>query len=495
MRVPSHCANHPSREAELRCLGCGKWLCDRCAQSFRGVAFCGPACRVRGFFASRLTAAAGALRAPVPPVWASIVVILAVLFVGWWVVRLAAELRSTSAQAVTPGVGLPYAVGEMTREGDELAVEVQGSPGATSVLIVDGVPRQIVALDQRGRGRFTDPALVDGTTVEIAALAELPETIEPLPILTPAASPERSSTPTPTQPASPSRTATFSDRASADHATGPAAKPGAATLPADVGGSTPSKLDAAGAPPILHLVIDAGPRIAVTFDGNASSNGTSELLALLEELDLEITLFVTGGFIERYPTLVRQAVLAGHEVGNHTYSHPHLTTYAENRRHDLLPQVTESAFQQQLRQTEESFRRATGRPMAPLWRAPYGEENATLRAWAMDLGYLHVRWSSLKGASLDSHDWVADEHSRMYRNSKRMVDRLLRFPRLEGGIVLMHLATERSEPPWSDLPRFVEELDKRELAQVKVTELLDASEIWRPWLERARTRHHEVFGE
>lgn len=248
-------------------------------------------------------------------------------------------------------------------------------------------------------------------------------------------------------------------------------------------------------PPVLHLVTDAGAKIAVTFDGNASSNGTSELLDLLHELDLEITLFVTGGFVERYPTLVRRAVLEGHEVGNHTYSHPHLTTYADNRRHALLPTVTKSSFQEQLRRTEIAFKEATGRPMAPLWRAPYGEENSTLRGWALELGYLHIRWSSLQGASLDSLDWIADEHSKLYRDSEKMVDRLLRFPRLEGGIVLMHLATERSEPPWSDLPRFVKELRERDVQPVTVSELLSASPTWRKWLERAREKHDEVFPE
>ncbi len=111
--------------------------------------------------------------------------------------------------------------------------------------------------------------------------------------------------------------------------------------------------------------------------------------------------------------------------------------------------------------------------MAPLWRAPYGEENSTLRGWALELGYLHVRWSSLEGASLDARDWVADEHSRLYQDSRKMMDRLLGFPRLEGGIVLMHLSTERSEPPWTELPRFVRELQRRKVKPVKVSDLLE----------------------
>ena len=263
-------------------------------------------------------------------------------------------------------------------------------------------------------------------------------------------------------------------------------------------GGTPdskNRTNSRSSPPVLHLVTDAGNRIAVTFDGNASSNGTTELLDLLKELDLKITLFVTGGFVERYPKIVRRAVLEGHEVGNHTFSHPHLTSYASNQRHNLLPGVNRTTFHDQLRRTESAFKKATGRPMAPLWRAPYGEENSTLRGWALELGYLHVRWSSLEGASLDSRDWVADEHSTLFQDSRKMMDRLLGFPHLEGGIVLMHLSTERSEPPWNELPRFVRELERRQVKPVKVSDLLEESKTWRKWLDRARKNHEKNFPE
>ncbi len=209
--------------------------------------------------------------------------------------------------------------------------------------------------------------------------------------------------------------------------------------------------------------------------------------------DLEVTLFVTGKFIEKYPSVIRRAVLAGHEIGNHTYSHPHLTTYEQNRKHQLLPRVTKSWFQNELRKTEEAFRKATGRPMQPLWRAPFGEENRSLRGWAMEMGYLHVRWSLLEGASLDSRDWVADEHSSMYQSSERIMQRLLSFPKLGGGIILMHMATERVEPPWAELPTFLEALEKRGMEATTITRLLEDSATWRPWLRRAEDTHREVF--
>jgi peptidoglycan/xylan/chitin deacetylase (PgdA/CDA1 family) len=249
------------------------------------------------------------------------------------------------------------------------------------------------------------------------------------------------------------------------------------------------------APPVLQLVQDAGPRIAITFDGNASTNRTAELLDLLQQHDLEVTIFVTGRFIERYPSLVRRAVLSGHEIGNHTYSHPHLTSYAKDRRHRLLPEITRESFQRELRRAEEAYARATGHAMQPLWRSPYGEENRILRGWALEMGYLHVRWSSLEGKSLDTHDWVADEHSSLYKSSRKIMERLLQFPKLEGGIILMHMATEREEPPWQELPVFLEALEQRGMEPTTVTRLLEASPTWSKWLRRAEERHREVNGD
>jgi len=428
---------------------------------------------------------------------------LVTLTLGSWIGALVLMLTSTSDDSDSHTSPLPYAVAEIVRDRGDLRIEIQGSPEAAVVLIADQVPVRIIILDEDGRGSVTDMEIIDSTSLEIAALAEPAEPVSPPPTLAPNNTPTQSPTSIPattvTSTMTPSPTATFTVTSTTGRPPGRSPKPPTRQTSRAPGGTRSLQRLVESKPavslPVLHLVTDSGERIAVTFDGNASSNGTADLLDLLQELDLEITLFLTGGFIDRYPTLVRRAVLAGHEVGNHTFSHPHLTTYAQNQRHNLLPKITKQWFHDQLERTEIAFQKATGRPMAPLWRSPYGEENSTLRGWAMELGYLHVRWSSLEGASLDARDWVADEHSKLFQDSRKMMDRLLGFPRLEGGIVLMHLSTERSEPPWTELPRFVRELKRREVKPVKVSDLLAASPTWKKWLEKARENHNKNFPE
>jgi peptidoglycan/xylan/chitin deacetylase (PgdA/CDA1 family) len=392
------------------------------------------------------------------------------------------EVHQGLAVATTTAQG--GVTGRLALDGDSVTLEARGEPGVRVLVVADEQPLQILTLGDDGRAEIDDLDLdvgqrtirlepLNGTAIDLDA--------PPFPTKTPTSAPSKLPT------------ATATARVTAAKKRTPRRPVTSEVTPRSIAaaiGPTP-----ASAPPVLQLVHDAGPRIAITFDGNASSNRTAELLDLLHVHDLKVTLFVTGEFIERYPAIVRRAVLAGHEIGNHTYSHPHLTTYAENRQHRLLPGVTRRSFQNSLRQTEQAFRTATGRAMQPLWRAPFGEENRLLRGWALELGYLHVRWSSLQGESLDSRDWIADEHSSLYQSSSTIMDRLLGFPELEGGIILMHLATERLEPPWSKLPEFLDALEDRGLEATQVTRLLEASRTWSPWLERARKRHRQVHGK
>jgi len=467
MLTTGHCATHPSREAQLRCRTCGAWLCDRCVHVLAGHIYCDRWCQLRHLIRTTAGAAVEILGRRLAPAWCIAVVAITSTALLWAVGSQVAVVLDMAVDPVlsAPAVAPPARVaGHLEPVEGGWRLRVRGTPGTSVLVLRDGQLAAVVRLDGNGHGPGPlIPSTGQGLTLELLPLQAAGVTVQAVPPVT-AASPRLS--PAVSQPPPPARS---SGRASSSNR-----------------GEPP-------APPILHLVPDAGPRIAITFDGGSSSNGSAALLDLFRRLDLRTTLFLTGEFIERDPELVRRALRDGHEIGNHTYSHPHLTTYAETLSHALLPHVNREMLHTELRRAEEAFARATGQRMAPLWRAPYGEENGSLRRWGAELGYLHVRWSSLGGASLDSRDWVDESHGSIYQDSTRIMQRLLRFPSLDGGIVLMHLSSHRPEPPWDALPGFVEELRERGLEPVRVSELLLASRLWRGQYQQALERHGAVF--
>jgi len=221
--------------------------------------------------------------------------------------------------------------------------------------------------------------------------------------------------------------------------------------------------------------------IALTFDGGGWANTASEILQILREKGIVSTFFLTGEFIRRYPDLVKQMIAEGHEIANHTYDHPHLTSFAHNYRHELLPGVDRRFLWRELRETEEVYFDLAGRKMAPFWRAPYGEQNATLRRWARELGYRHISWTSdYQGkTSLDSRDWVADPSLKIYCSAQEVRDRILGYgDGANGGIVLMHLGTSRVQDRVHErLGEIIEGLQERGYRLVKVSELLEGEEM------------------
>ena len=194
------------------------------------------------------------------------------------------------------------------------------------------------------------------------------------------------------------------------------------------------------------------PMVALTFDGGSTDNGAGKILDVLKEKRVRATMFLSGLFIERYPEMVRRIVADGHEVGNHTYSHMNLTTYTQDSTHNTLPEVTFEKFQKELIDTNSLFREVTGSSMIPFWRAPFGEQNEELRLGAAYAGYRHVSWTfdPVELKSMDSHDWVTDKESHLYKTAEEIKDYLLDFGENDpnganGAVILMHLGTDRKE--------------------------------------------------
>jgi len=229
-----------------------------------------------------------------------------------------------------------------------------------------------------------------------------------------------------------------------------------------------------------------GTRISVTFDGGIGAGQAREILDILKKRNIKTTIFLSGNFIRLHPEITKRIVREGHEVGNHTTTHPHLTQLEINGTQKTLPNVTREFLIRELNIAEKRFFEVTGRHMSPLWRAPYGEVNAKLRAWAFSAGYLHIGWTydGRKHRSLDSLDWVDDRSSHLYHNAKEIKKRILSFGdnggHLGGGIVLMHLGTDRGpERASSILGEMLDALLKQGLSVVKVSDLIENKRLLR----------------
>ena len=221
--------------------------------------------------------------------------------------------------------------------------------------------------------------------------------------------------------------------------------------------------------------------ILLSFDGGSSDEAANEILSTLEARHIRTTIFLTGAFIERFPDVVRRIVADGHEVGNHTFDHPH---FAPGFKRD--PRWTEARIQDELLRADKAFYRLIGRPMDPVWRSPYGENTKEIRAWVESIGYRHVGWS--EGA--DSLDWATPKERRLYRSGGAILDKLHARLAHDGGglIVLMHLGSDRpeSDRPAAKLGAFIDR------AQAEGWRFVTASEMMRLMGQPAWSRDRRV---
>lgn len=230
----------------------------------------------------------------------------------------------------------------------------------------------------------------------------------------------------------------------------------------------PVETAAAPEPPVNGLSLSRGPTtrrtVYLTFDGGSNASATETILDTLKRQEIRATLFLTGEYMRRYPDLVVRMAREGHLVGNHTFSHPHLTTLSFNGRQQTLSGVTGEFLRSQLQRAADLYRLITGKDLAPYWRAPFGEYNGQILRWAAAAGYRHVYWTP----RLDTLDWVASPEDPLFKSPRETLEAIRRQADrapggLSGGILLMHLGSERRSADRMDtvLPELIQDLKER----------------------------------
>src|SRR5438309_1779459 len=155
-----------------------------------------------------------------------------------------------------------------------------------------------------------------------------------------------------------------------------------------------------------------GPYIAMTFDDGPNATLTPKLLDILAAHQIKATFFVIGENVAEHPEIVARAAREGHEIGNHSWSHPN------------FGKMSDDGVRSQLQRTDDAIKSATGaRPT--LLRPPYGSITAREKRWIHDqFGYQIILWD------VDPYDWKRPGPS-VVRN------RILKETR-PGSIVLSH---------------------------------------------------------
>lgn len=109
------------------------------------------------------------------------------------------------------------------------------------------------------------------------------------------------------------------------------------------------------------------------------NDDTDNLLEILEEYDIKTTFFLVGMWVEKYPDDVKRILDAGHDIGNHSNTHPHMT------------QLSKEGIKDELMKAHEKVKNLTGYEME-LFRPPFGDYDDKLVETARECGYYTIQW-------------------------------------------------------------------------------------------------------
>ncbi|MDO4431869.1 MAG: polysaccharide deacetylase family protein [Aerococcaceae bacterium] len=155
--------------------------------------------------------------------------------------------------------------------------------------------------------------------------------------------------------------------------------------------------------------VDGRPLVALTFDDGPNTTITPQILAILAKHDVKATFFVMGAYVDDHPDIAKQIVDQGHQIANHTYTHPDLA------------QEDDAKVLREINFTQESIKEATG--VEPtIYRLPFGSGGERVVKLLKPL--TSIIWN------VDSQDWQS-------QNADIIVERVMSTMQHQS-ILLMH---------------------------------------------------------
>ncbi len=183
-------------------------------------------------------------------------------------------------------------------------------------------------------------------------------------------------------------------------------------------------------------------KISISFDAAWDNSDSEHIKEILGERNIRTTFFVVGDWVDKYPETVKSLSDAGHEIMNHSDSHPHMT------------ELSKEKMAEELNKCSDKIEKVTGvRPT--LFRPPYGDYNNDVVGVARENGYYTIQWS------VDSLDWKD-------LSASEICNRVLKDIQ-PGSIVLFHNAAKHTPEA---LPTLLDQLIADGYEIVPISELI-----------------------
>lgn len=217
------------------------------------------------------------------------------------------------------------------------------------------------------------------------------------------------------------------------------------------------------APEIERLSKIFNKEIVLTFDDGPDPEYTEKILKILKAHDVKATFFMIGENAVFHQDIVKEVYKDGHEIGNHTFSHPNTINISKNQ------------LKYEVNATERIIQGITGHSSI-LYRPPYGDNQNTYNGYdetvydpasfqkmadTTKMGYITVNYD------IDSSDWKA-------KNSKEIVNRVMKQAE-NGDIILLHDGGGNREATVEALPQIIEKLQARGYTFVTAGDLTNKS--------------------
>ena len=158
-------------------------------------------------------------------------------------------------------------------------------------------------------------------------------------------------------------------------------------------------------------------KVALTMNCAWSADDIDRILETLEKNEVKITFFIVGEWAEKYPEAVKKIYEAGHEIGTHSNTHPH------------VEQLSAEKNLEEIKLGIEKLQKITGE-QTRLYRTPYGEYNDTVINTARENGYYTIQWN------IDTLDYKGLTGDKMWGRIKEKLQK--------GSIILTHNGTEHT---------------------------------------------------